>query len=170
MSTGSGTVHSPLASDPAEYRREVHATSAHAGAAVFEGFTDDELDRCTARSNIIRCAAGDRVLKKGGAARSVFVVLSGALEVSDEGRPIAVLLPGDVVGETAFLLERRRTRDVDVLSDQTRILCLNEPCLRALTVNDPVVAAKLLGNLSKNLVPASCRPAPLLEVCCVLSE
>jgi Cyclic nucleotide-binding domain/Acetyltransferase (GNAT) domain len=149
--TGTGTVRSALVCDPAEYRTELQAALAAVAAPVFEGFTGGEIERCTARSNIISCAEGDRVLKKGGVARNVFVVLSGALEVSNDGHPVAVLLPGDVFGETAYLLEGTRTFDVDVLSDDTRILSLSERSLHALTACDPAVASKLLGNISKIL-------------------
>jgi hypothetical protein len=148
---GSGTVRSPLTGDPAGYLSDVQAALAQLEAPVFAGLTADELERCIAGSNIISCADGDRVLKKGGVARNVFVVLSGALEVSDEEHPVAVLLPGDVFGETAYLLEGTRTFDVGVLADDTRILSLSERSLRKLTASDPVVAAKLLGNLSKIL-------------------
>jgi len=148
---GGGTVRSPLISDPAAYRTELQDALAAVAAPVFDGLAPDELERCTARSNIITCAESDRVLKKGGVARNVFVVLSGALEVSADEHPIAVLLPGDVFGETAYLLEGTRTFDVDVLSDDTRILSLSESSLRKLTANDSTLAAKLLGNLSKIL-------------------
>jgi CRP-like cAMP-binding protein len=124
-------VRSPLTCDPAEYQREVQAALAALAAPVFKGFTAEEIEGCTARN--------------------VFVVLSGALEVSDQGHPIAVLLPGDVFGEAAYLLEGARTFDVDVLSDDTRILSLSERSLRQLTATDPAVAAKLLGNISKIL-------------------
>ena len=154
--TSSGTVHSPIVCDPADYRSEVRATLAAVTAPVFDGLTNEEMELCTARSNIISCADGDRVLKKGGVARNVFVVLSGALEVSDHGHPVAVLLPGDVFGETAYILEGTRMFDVDVLSDDTRILSLSERSLRVLTTRDPAVASKLLGNISKIL----CRRLP----------
>ena len=55
---------------------------------------------------------GDRVLKKGGVARNLFVVLDGTLEVRDDDGVHAVFGAGDVFGEMAFLLERPRTRDV----------------------------------------------------------
>ncbi len=73
---------------------------------AFDGFTDDETHRCVERSTIIECAAGDRVLKRGGTARNVFVVLDGTLEVRDaESRIVNVLQTGDTFGEMAFLLE-----------------------------------------------------------------
>ena len=52
-----------------------------------------------------------------GSARNVYVVLTGSLEVNDGDHPIAVLLPGDVFGETAYLLHQARTKNVDVLTD-----------------------------------------------------
>lgn len=148
---GSGTVRSPLVCDPTEYRSEVRAALASLAAPVFAGLTAEELERCIARSNVISCAEGDRVLKKGGVARNMFVVLNGALEVSDAEHPVAVLLPGDVFGETAFLRSCTRTCDVDVLSDDTRILSLSERALRQLIADDPAVASTLLGNISRIL-------------------
>ena len=58
-------------------------SSTRSGFTTFDGFTDDEAQRCIARSTIIECAKGDRVLKRGGTARNIFVVLNGTLEVRD---------------------------------------------------------------------------------------
>ena len=148
---GCGTVSSPELSDPETYWAGLRDTLTGLPVPIFDGMTEDEIRRCTARSNVIRCAESDRVLKKGGAARNVFVVLSGALEVNDGDHPVAVLLPGDIFGETAFVLQRPRTQNVDVLADGTRILSISERSLRKLTEEDPVVAAKLFGNLSRIL-------------------
>jgi hypothetical protein len=149
-----GTVSSPLWSDPATYWQDLRgalATLAQPPGGLFDGFTDDEIECCAARSNIIDCARGDRVLKEGGTARNVFVVLAGALEVSTKGHVVGAVLPGEVFGETAFLLQQPRGFDVDVVSEDTRILSLSERSLRALTDKHPVVAAKLLTNIGKTL-------------------
>jgi GNAT superfamily N-acetyltransferase len=121
------------------------------GASAFDGFTDDEAQRCVARSNIIECAAGDRVLKCGGSARNIFVVLDGTLEVRDDDRVVGVLTVGDVFGEMAFLLEAPRAFDVDAATDQVRVLSLSEGALRKMIAEDATVAAKLLLNVSKML-------------------
>ena len=71
-----------------EIRQTLDALDAQQIAA-FDGFSDDEAQRYVARSTIIECAAGDRVLKRGGTARNIFVVLSGTLEVrNDDGRVV----------------------------------------------------------------------------------
>ena len=59
----------------------------------------EEVERCLTRSNVIECDTDDHVLKKGGAARNIFVVLDGTLEVRDGPRLVGVLSRGDVFGE-----------------------------------------------------------------------
>ena len=145
---------SHLLSAPEEYWSEIHHAldELHAQRiAAFDGFTDDEAERCIARSNIIECGAGDRVLKQGGVARNMFVVLDGTLEVRAGDRIVGVLSPGDVFGEMAFLLDRPRAFDVDAATDGVRVLSLSEGALRKMIAEDAVVAAKLLLNVSKML-------------------
>jgi CRP-like cAMP-binding protein len=147
-------VRSEVLSAPEEYWTEIRGTLDELDAqqfSVFDGFTDDETKRCIARSTIIECAAGDRVLKRGGTARNAFVVLEGTLEVRDGDAIVNVLTAGDVFGELAFLLERPRSFDVDAATDDTRILSLSDGALRRMIADDAAVAAKLLLNVSKLL-------------------
>ena len=113
--------------------------------------TEEEAARCLGKSNIIECSVGDRVLKKVGVARNMFVVLDGTLEVRDGETLVRVLGPGDVFGEIAFLLERPRSMDVYAATDGVRVLSLSEHMLRQMIESDPEVAAKLLLNISKVL-------------------
>jgi len=46
------------------------------------------------------------VIKKDNVAQNPFFVLSGILEIGDADEVVAVLKPGDVFGEIAFLLGR----------------------------------------------------------------
>jgi hypothetical protein len=147
-----GAVRSPFLEDSDGYHANLLRTIDAAGRTVFDGFTPEEIAACTARSSIvISCAEGDRILKRGGAARNVYVVLDGSLEVRDEGELVAVLRSGDVFGETAFLLRCPRTFDVDVLEDGTRLLAISERTLRRLTTDSPITAAKFFANLARVL-------------------
>lgn len=147
------SVRSQLLSAPEEYWSEIRRTLHELDAqkiSTFDGFTDDEAQRCIARSTIIECAAGDRLLKRGGSARNIFVVLDGTLEVRDDDTIVNVLSPGDSFGEMAFLLERPRSFDVDAAT-ASRVLSLSEGALRAMVADDANIAAKLLLNLSRML-------------------
>src|SRR5258706_13095737 len=92
--SGGGAVLSPLTVGVSAYEDELRATLheiEELDISAFHGFTEEEVDRCLERSNVIECAAGDHVLKKGGAARNVFVVLDGTLEVGEDGQAVGVL-------------------------------------------------------------------------------
>jgi len=75
-----GSVFSRTLASPTAYRENVHATlndlNEHRISA-FDGMTEDEEATILSKSNIIHCNAGDRVLKKGGVARNLFVVRQG---------------------------------------------------------------------------------------------
>ena len=149
----SPSVRSQLLSRPEDYWAEIRRTLDELEAqkiSTFDGFTDDQTQRCIARSTIIECAAGDRVLKRGGTARNIFVVLDGTLEVRDGDKIVNVLTAGDAFGEMAFLLEGPRSFDVDAAT-ASRVLSLSESALRGMIADDPTIAAKLLLNLSRML-------------------
>ena len=119
--------------------------------SALDGLSDEAAARCLEKSNIIECDAGDRVLKKGGTARNLFVVLDGTLEVRDGDRRVSELRPGDVFGEIAFLLKQPRTKDVYATADGVRVLSLSETLIREMIESDPEIAAQLLLNISKML-------------------
>jgi hypothetical protein len=154
LSGGGGAVMSPFMTGAEDYAQHLRAAMHEIEAqdiSAFHGFTDEEVERCLGHSNVIECAVGDRVLKKGGVARNIFVVLDGTLEARDGEQVVGVIRAGEVFGEMAFLLERPRTLDVYAVSDQVRVLSLSESRIRKMVTEDPGVAAKLLFNISKML-------------------
>jgi Cyclic nucleotide-binding domain len=160
-----GAIRSPFLEDPDQYQADLLLAIDAIGHSVFDGLAPDEVAACTMRSIVIGCAEGDRILRRGGAARNVYVVLDGALEVRDSGQRVAGLGPGDVFGETAFLLHCPRTFDVDVQKGGTRLLAISERTLRHLTADSPTAAAKVFANLatllSSRLHRASGQPRPM---------
>jgi hypothetical protein len=154
LSGGGGAVMSPLMTSTDDYLEHLRAAMHEIetqNISVFHAFTDEEVERCLARSNVIECAKGDRVVKKGGAARNIFVVLDGTLEARDGEHVVGVIRSGEVFGEMAFLLERPRTFDVYAASGKVQVLSLSEHTIRAMVAEDPAVAAKLLFNIAKML-------------------
>jgi hypothetical protein len=150
----SGSARSEVVAAPEEYWSEIRTALDELDVqrlSVFDGFTDDEVKRCIARSTILECGAGDRVLKRGGSARNVFVVLEGTLEVRDGDTVVNVLTAGDVFGEMAFLLEQPRSFDVDAATSDTRVLSLSDGALRKMIADDAPLAAKVLLNVAKLL-------------------
>ena len=124
---------------------EAHLTS------LFDGLEDEQAQLCLLKSTIIDCQAGDRILKKGNTAQNLYVLLDGVVEVRDGDELLAVITPGEVFGEMAFLLARPRSADVYALADATRVMSLSESSLRGLIRDQPEVAAMLLLNISRML-------------------
>jgi len=151
---GGSAVTSARLTSARAYWSEVHGALSEIGGrslSALDGMSEDEARRCLDKSNIIECEAGDRVLKKGGTARNMFVVLDGTLEVRDGDQVVGTLGPGDVFGEMAFLLERPRSMDVHATRDGVRILSLSESLIREMIDDDATVAAQLLLNVAKML-------------------
>ena len=150
---GTGSVVNTIVRSPDDYWRDLRETlfALDQELSIFDGLSDDEIERCLSHSNVIETTAGDRVLKKGGVARNMFVVLDGTLEVRDGERVVGVLAKGDAFGEMAFLLERPRAFDVYAATARTRVLSMSDGELRKMIADDAVVAAKVLHNLAKVL-------------------
>ncbi|HEX8702448.1 MAG TPA: GNAT family N-acetyltransferase [Myxococcaceae bacterium] len=144
-------VLSQEATDPDQYWREVHGLLGHSRPVVFTGLSEQELRAVLSSSHVIECAPGDYLIRKGQMARTVFVVLSGTLEVRDGERVVAQTTEGEVLGEVAFLLSTPRISDVRATSTGARVLCLSEKSLRGLIDSHSRAAALLLLNLSRAL-------------------
>ncbi len=151
--TNGGNVMSQRLVESSAYFGEIRGALDHLTENQFsalEGLSEEDAARALGKSNIIECRAGDRLLKKGGVARNMFVVLEGNLEVRDDGTLLRVLSAGDIFGEIAFLLEQPRSADVYAATDG-RILSLSERTLRQSISTDSEIAATLLLNISKIL-------------------
>src|SRR5262249_58523442 len=96
------------------------------------GRGEGEAGACLGNSHIIEWKPGDRVLKKGGVARNMFVVLEGTLEARDGDKLLRVMSAGDVFGEIAFLLGQPRSADVYAATDGVRVLSFSEGTIRNL--------------------------------------
>jgi hypothetical protein len=147
--TSTGTVESPSLMGDDAYERGVLRELAALDAALFEGMDELEVARCVQRSNVVRCRAGDRLLKAGGSARNAFVLLAGELAVSHDGVRVGTVRAGEVVGEMASLLQQPRRFDVDVVEEGTRVLSLSERTVSGLLEADPSTAAKLASNIAR---------------------
>ena len=116
---------------------------------IFHGFPREQLDRLLSTSNVIECRRGDEVIRRGAVDRTIFVVLDGSVEVRKNGRVVAVMSRGEVVGELAYLLRGERLANVHAITDDVRVLTLSESTLRDLSLREPAVAALRYENLAK---------------------
>lgn len=147
-------VTSERLTDIASYWHEVYGALEELEShriSLFDGLDDEQAQRCLRKSTILECRADDRILKAGNTAQNLYVLLSGTVEVRDGDVVLAVIAPGEVFGEMAFLLGRPRSADVYAVADGTRVLSLSESSLHTLISEQPAIAAVLLLNVSRML-------------------
>ncbi|XP_075000814.1 cGMP-dependent protein kinase 1-like [Calonectris borealis] len=90
---------------------------------------------------------GDTVLAEGTEGTAMYIVAEGQLSVSQQGRQLRTLGPGDVFGELAILYHCKRTATVRALSP-VRLWAIDRQRYRAIaTSNAKQRRAEILGSL-----------------------
>jgi CRP-like cAMP-binding protein len=116
-------------------------------ARIFQGLTEEELDRIAAIASEVDFPAGHVLTEGGQIGSGMFVLLDGRVSVHARGADVE-LGPGEVIGELALL--RRDHRRIARVQALTPIRCLaiaREP-FRALIASDVHLAVALLENLA----------------------
>lgn len=93
-----------------------------AGIDLFHGLSRRDLLRIASLSTQISLPEGKVVCREGSRALEAFVLVEGAVAVSSEGKPVAVLRPGSVFGEMAMLENLPRNATVVSTSQITALV------------------------------------------------
>lgn len=130
----------------------VHAAQAGVDRIhVFDGLAPEDIDRVIAGGNVIECAEADLLIRHGTDEQTLFVVLSGTLEVFVGEALVDVAVEGDLLGEMAFLLNSQRTAAVRAATDDVRVLSLSLKNIQRLEEEHPRTAMQLYKNVGRIL-------------------
>ena len=122
-----------------------------ASVPLFEGLEPNEINSIVSPGHLLDLAPGDRLIRKGQPAQTMFILLSGSLEMRDGSKVVGRLHSGAIVGELSLLLSDRRTVDVYVGPGKARLISLEEGKLKKRFKSRSSSTSKLLLNLSKTL-------------------
>jgi hypothetical protein len=136
---------------------------------LFKGMSGYQVRKAILISELLEYSAGDRLVVQGTMGRSMFLVVSGELEVvrvdGNVDRHIAKLGPGDVFGEIGFVQATRRTADVRA-AGTVSVLRFDHERIEKDLVFFPHIMAKLNFNISgilgkrlADIVEARAQPA-----------
>jgi small-conductance mechanosensitive channel/CRP-like cAMP-binding protein len=108
--------------------------------ALFECLSDEQIDSLVQQSRVSNFGRGERVIREGAEGDSMFVLLSGAAEVSISKNgtsiPVATLRAPDCFGEMSLLTGERRTATVRAETD-CQVMEIGKPVMAELLRASP---------------------------------
>jgi CRP-like cAMP-binding protein len=114
---------------------------------LFNGCTNKELDRIARSGDEVRMPEGTLLADQGQTGREAFVVLGGTVSVKRNGRKVASLGPGSIVGELSLLDHGPRTATV-VCEEDITIFVISQRHFLAVLDDVPTISHKLLASLA----------------------
>jgi CRP-like cAMP-binding protein len=101
---------------------------------LFAGLRGGDLAAVEQLADEIDVPAGTVLTRQGGSGQEFFVIVEGRARVERDGRQLAMLGPGDFLGEMALLDEKPRNATVTV-EEPSRLLVIGHPEFHSLLDN-----------------------------------
>jgi len=117
---------------------------------LFSGCNNKELEKVAKAGDEIRMTAGTMIIDQGQMGREAFVVLDGDVVVRRNGRKVATLGPGSVVGELSLLDHGPRTATVVCETDCT-LLVIEQRRFLAVIDEIPAISHKMMSSLASRI-------------------
>ena len=114
---------------------------------LFSNCSKKELEKVAKASDEVKMTEGTLIADQGQMGREAFVILHGDVSVKRNGRKVATLGAGDVVGEMSLLDKGPRTASVVAATD-VELLVIDSRRFLAVIDDIPSIAHKLLAALA----------------------
>lgn len=121
---------------------------------LFAGIPAGKLKLIAFAGHRIPCSVGEVLFRQGEESDSVYIVLSGEVEVFREGRQrvsLARLGVGEIIGEIGVLCDRVRTATVEAATELT-VLRIEKDVFMEFVNELPPLALAIIRELSDRLV------------------
>ncbi len=121
--------------------------------SLLNALDQQEAEEFLKQATLLNLKNGDLIVREGDRDSTVYVLLSGIAEVTVGDPlqpPVAVIGAGDTFGEIGFLTATPRTASVTAKKD-CEVLVLSGEFLQHFITREPVIASKVLLNLSREL-------------------
>jgi len=139
----------PVSSMQEEYQE---ARAILRSEALFECLSDEQIDSLVQQSQVSHFGRGERVIREGAEGESMFVLLSGAAEVSISKNgtsiPVATLKAPDCFGEMSLLTGEHRTATVRAETD-CQVMEIGKPVMAEVLRASPDCLERLSELLAK---------------------
>lgn len=127
----------------------IEITKGTKNTELFRDIPDGDLYHLASISNICEYKTGTTLVKKGDAAKELFILLSGEVKVKTQSKDV-VLKKGSVFGEMALVERSPRTADV-VMSKDGKVIKIDLLRLERLMAKHPRIGCAVSMNLARSL-------------------
>ena len=124
-----------------------------AGLPLFSACSKRELRHLAGLTRQHQLDTGQHLFEQGQPASAAYVIVAGHVEVRREGRTIAELGPGQVVGELGLLLRRAHSATVTATTP-IEVVALSQAALKEAVEEVPGLAWHLLQAVAERLSAA----------------
>jgi len=121
-----------------------------ASMPLFEGVSRSRLTELARSADEVDLPAGKALASEGVFAYEFVIIEEGQAEVTQDGRHVRELGPGDFLGEIGLLESARRTATVTTTST-ARVIVMSGPDFRAMVRETPAVAARIRDAIEQRL-------------------
>lgn len=111
-------------------------------ATFFDSFTPREVARISAHGRRVKLPEGWSPIWEKTPADKAYIILDGSVSVRRDGTEIAVLGPGDIVGEAAIVGHKLRTATI-VATSPLQAIHFTDTDIRELIEEMPAFAQKI---------------------------
>lgn len=129
--------------------------------SIFAGCTKKQLDHVARVMTELVIPAGQTFIHENSPAYEFMIIETGTATVRRNGRKVASLGSGDVVGELALILHRPRSASVTADTD-LKVLVVDARSFEPLLEEVPGLARRLLTTVAERLSQTA-KPAELLH-------
>ena len=117
---------------------------------LFQSLSQKDLEKIAKAGDEVSMPAGSLIVDQGQMGREAFVVLDGSVSVKRNGKKVATLGPGSIVGELSLLDHGPRTATANCETDCT-LLVLSQRTFLAVVDDVPALGHKLLASLASKI-------------------
>ena len=121
-------------------------------APLFAGLTDKEIASVLATSKQRTFAEGTEIIREGHVGGAGFyLVLSGSVDVSAQGKHLATAGSGNYFGEMSLLLDDTPRTATCTATEATECLVITKWDLRGIVESHPDISMKIMSELARRL-------------------
>lgn len=110
----------------------------------------EDISRITGVDDVRTYADGEVIVEEGQHGECMYLILSGEVEVSVQGRSIDTIYPGSIFGEMALVDDRPRSATVTAKTD-ARVVPVDHRRFAQLVKQSPEFALQVMGTMSVRL-------------------